>query len=298
MAGANAREIRHADGKSVVNRPTSGAVVTGAGRGLGRQIAALLIERGHTVLVTDLDEAAARAAADELGANAIPRALDVRDAAAVDSARDALLTHADSLDVWVNNAGVLVSGPAWTQTPDTRRLMLEVNALGTINGTVSAIDAMRAGGGGHVVNIVSLAGITAVPGEAVYAASKHAAIGFSLSTLADLRLAGIKDIDISCICPDGIWTPMLYDKLDDPAAALSFSGKLLQPEEVVAAVGAVLDRPRPVRTVPGWRGLQARLADAIPRLGLSAAPVVVAQGRRAQKRLLARALGEQDVTRR
>ncbi|MEU6136648.1 SDR family oxidoreductase [Nocardioides sp. NPDC047086] len=275
----------------------SGAVVTGAGRGLGRQIAALLVERGHTVLVTDLDEAAARAAAEELGPNAVPRALDVRDAAAVDSACEALLSHADSLDVWVNNAGVLVSGPAWTQTPDTRRLMLEVNALGTINGTVSAIDAMRAGSGGHIVNIVSLAGITAVPGEAVYAASKHAAIGFSLSTLADLRLAGVEDIDISCICPDGIWTPMLYDKLEDPAAALSFSGKLLQPEEVVAAVGTVLDRPRPVKTVPGWRGIQARLADAIPRLGLSAAPVVVAQGRRTQRRLLAEARRDQDVSR-
>ena len=174
--------------------------------------------------------------------------------------------------------------------------MLEVNALGTINGTVSAIDAMRAGTGGHIVNIVSLAGITAVPGEAVYAASKHAAIGFSLSTLADLRLAGVKDIDISCVCPDGIWTPMLYDKLEDPAAALSFSGKVLQPEEVVAAVGQVLDRPRPVKTVPGWRGIQARLADAIPRLGLSAAPVVVAQGRRTQKRLLARTPRDHDVS--
>src|SRR3546814_21101722 len=82
---------------------------------------------------------------------------------------------------------------------------------------------MRGNGGGHVVNIVSLAGLTAVPGEAVYAASKHAAIGFSLSTMADLKLAGISDIDISCICPDGIWTPMLNDKLDDPATAMSFS---------------------------------------------------------------------------
>ena len=281
---------------TTATRPASGALVTGAGRGLGRQIAALLIERGHTVLVTDLDEAAAQAAAEELGPNAIPRALDVRDADAVDAARDALLSHADRLDVWVNNAGVLVSGPAWTQAPDTRRLMLEVNALGTINGTVSAIEAMRARAGGHIVNIVSLAGITAVPGEAVYAASKHAAIGFSLSTLADLRLAGVENVDISCICPDGIWTPMLYDKLEDPAAALSFSGKLLQPEEVVAAVGTVLDRPRPVKTVPGWRGVQARLADAIPRLGLGAAPLVVAQGRRTQRRLLARAPRERNVT--
>ena len=266
---------------------TSGAVVTGAGRGLGRLIARLLVERGHLVLVTDLDESAAAATADELGPRAVPRVLDVRDAAAVEAARDDIVARAGRLAVWVNNAGVLATGPAWQQDADTRRLMLEVNALGTINGTVAAIDGMRGRGGGHVVNIVSLAGITAVPGEAVYAASKHAAIGFSLSTLADLRLAGVSDVDISCICPDGIWTPMLHDRLDDAASALSFSGRLLQPEEVVRVIADVLDRPRPVITVPRWRGLQARVADALPRLGVRAAPLAVALGRRAQRRMRA-----------
>ncbi|WP_406146185.1 SDR family oxidoreductase [Streptomyces sp. NBC_01012] len=263
----------------------AGAVVTGAGRGLGRLIARLLVERGHTVLVTDVDEAAAHRTAAELGEGAVARVLDVRDHAAVDAARDDILERTGRLDVWVNNAGVLTTGPAWDQSPETRRLMLEVNALGTLNGTVAAIDAMRRHGGGHVVNIVSLAGITLVPGEAVYAASKHAAIGFSLSTLADLRLAGIKNIDISCVCPDGIWTPMLHDKLDDPASALSFSGKLLQPEDVAATVAAVLDAPRPVTTIPRWRGLQSRIADALPRLALRAVPLAVSQGLRAQRRL-------------
>src|SRR5690606_34494492 len=132
-----------------------------------------------------------------------------------------------------------------------------------------------------------LAGLTAVPGEAVYAASKHAAIGFSLSTLADLRLAGIKEIDISCLCPDGIWTPMLHDKLDDPASALSFSGTLLEPEEAAAAVRKVLDRPRPVTAIPRRRGLQVRLADAFPSLGLRAVPLAVARGRRVQRKMRA-----------
>jgi hypothetical protein len=77
---------------------------------------------------------------------------------------------------------------------------------------------------------------------------------------------------------------MLHDKLDDPAAALSFSGKLLEPETVAAAVAKVLDRPRPVTTVPRWRGAQARLADAVPKLALAVAPLVVGKGRRAQRR--------------
>lgn len=270
-----------------MNRSPAGAVVTGAGRGLGKQIAAALVERGHRVLVTDVDEAAARAAAGDLGPDVPWAALDVRDEGQVAAARDRIVAEAGRLDVWVNNAGVLVTGRAWEQSPDVRRLMLEVNALGTVNGTVAAIEAMR-GTGGHIVNVVSLAGLTAVPGEAVYAASKHAAIGFSLSTLADLRLAGIKEIDISCVCPDGIWTPMLHDKLDDPASALSFSGKLLTPEEVVGAVRKVLDRPRPVTVVPGRRGLQARLADAFPSLGLRALPLAVAQGRRVQRKMRAK----------
>ncbi|HEV2797966.1 MAG TPA: SDR family oxidoreductase, partial [Nocardioides sp.] len=216
------------------------AVVTGAGRGLGRLIARLLVDRGHEVLVTDLDGGAAATVAADLGPRATARALDVRDEVAVAAARDEVVARAGRLEVWVNNAGVLVTGPAWEQDAHARRLMLEVNALGTVNGTVSAIEAMREHGG-HVVNIVSLAGLAPVPGEAVYAASKHAAVGFSLSTIADLRLAGVRNVDVSCICPDGIWTPMLHDKLDDPAAALSFSGRLLQPEEVGAAVARVLD---------------------------------------------------------
>ncbi|MFD4338034.1 SDR family oxidoreductase [Streptomyces anulatus] len=271
-----------------MNRSPAGAVVTGAGRGLGRLIAVALVERGHRVLVTDIDEDAARTTAGELGPDVLWAAVDVRDEVQVAAARDRIVTEAGRLDVWVNNAGVLVTGPAWEQPPDVRRLMVEVNALGTVNGTVAAIEAMR-GTGGHIVNVVSLAGLTAVPGEAVYAASKHAAIGFSLSTLADLRLAGIKEIDISCVCPDGIWTPMLHDKLDDPASALSFSGKLLMPEEVVTAVRKVLDRPRPVTAVPGWRGLQVRVADAFPSFGLRAFSLAVSQGRRVQRRMLAKA---------
>lgn len=266
-----------------------GAVVTGSGRGLGKEIARLLVSRGYDVLVTDLDEAAAKASAEEIGA-AGWRVVDVRDEKQVLAARDAALARAGRIDLWVNNAGVLFTGPAWEQTEAQRRLMVEVNAIGMMNGTLAAIAAMRDSGAGvgHVVNIVSLAGLTAVPGEAVYAASKHAAIGFSLSTLTDPRLAGIDGIDISCVCPDGIWTPMLHDKLDDPQSALSFSGKLLQTSEVVAAVARVLDHPKPVTTLPKWRGGLVRFGDTFPRVALKLAPQVFEQGRKAQRRFLER----------
>lgn len=262
-----------------------GALVTGAGGGLGARIAELLAGRGHVVHVTDVDPAAARATADRIGGGAFASALDVRDDAACTAAAAATVERSGRLDVWVNNAGVLVTGPAWEQTADQRRLMMDVNATGVVNGTVAAINAMRGSGGGHVVNIASLAGLVAVPGEGVYAGSKHAVLGFSLSTQCDLRMAGIDDICVSCVCPDGIWTPMLQDKLDDPGAALSFSGKLLTVEEVVAAVDKVLDHPRQVTAVPAWRGVQVRVMDALPGLGLRGLPLGVALGRRTQKKL-------------
>lgn len=267
----------------------AGALVTGGGRGLGAGIAGLLARRGLQVHVTDLDAEAAERVAERIGGGAFASGLDVRDDDAVRRAATRTAERTDRLAVWVNNAGVLLTGPAWEQDAEQRRLMLEVNVLGVVSGTVAAIAAMRGTGGGHVVNIASLAGLTAVPGEAVYAGTKHAVLGFSTSTVADLRLAGIDDIDISCVCPDGIWTPMLHDKLGDPQAALSFSGRLLQPEDVVRAVGKVLDRPRQVAPVPAWRGLVARFGGTAPQLGLRALPLVVAQGRRAQRRLAAQA---------
>ena len=262
-----------------------GALVTGAGRGLGKGIAAMLASRGFHVMVTDLDGRSAATAAADIGHGAISAELDVRDHEQVEHLRDFLIEQVDTLSVWVNNAGVLLTGPAWEQTPEQRRLHLDVNALGTINGTVAAIAAMREQGG-HIVNIASLAGITPVPGEAIYAASKHAVIGFSTSTASDLKLAGIDNVRISCLCPDGIWTPMLHDKLADPQAALSFSGRLLEPGEVVRAVGRALDSPRPVITLPAWRGAMARFGAAFPRLGTAALPLLTAHGRRKQTAVL------------
>ena len=86
-----------------------------------------------------------------------------------------------------------------------------------------------------MINVISLAGLGAPPGEALYAATKHGAIAFTLGTLADLRRSGLRGVQVSAVCPDGIWTPMLHDKLDDPDAAPSFSGVLLRPEDVAAA---------------------------------------------------------------
>jgi NAD(P)-dependent dehydrogenase (short-subunit alcohol dehydrogenase family) len=258
------------------------AVVTGAGSGLGRAIAAELIGRGYRVHVTDVDAGAADRVAAELGDAARGTALDVRDEAACRGLAESI-GRTGSLDLWVNNAGVFFSGPPWEQSADVRQTMLDVNATGLMNGTIAALGPMRAAGRGHVVNVVSLAGIVAAPGEVAYSASKHAAMAFTLGTLFDLRRTGVKGIQLSAVCPDGIWTPMLEDKLDDLDAAPSFSGRLLTAGEVAKEVGKLTERPRPILIVPRRRGPMLRLVDLFPRLSLKLLPLVMWGARRRQR---------------
>jgi NAD(P)-dependent dehydrogenase (short-subunit alcohol dehydrogenase family) len=259
------------------------AVVTGAGSGLGRAIALELADCGFLVHATDLDAGAAARTAAEIGTGARSAQLDVRDEAACRALAEAV-TRGGALDLWVNNAGVLFTGPSWAQDETARRTMLEVNALGTMNGTVAALEPMVAAGRGHVINVVSLAGLVAAPGEVAYSASKHAAMAFTLGTLFDLRRAGVEGVTLSAVCPDGIWTPMLEDKLDDPEAAGSFSGQLLTPAQVAAEVGKLTERPRPILILPRWRGPLLRLFDLFPRLGLRLLPWVMRDARRKQRR--------------
>lgn len=266
----------------MTHAPLGTAVVTGAARGLGLAIATALHHAGYAVLLTDVDAGAAGAAADDLGGRAA--ALDVRDEAACAAVAARAAAEPGGLALWVNNAGILATGPSWTHDAGTRRAVLEVNALGAMNGTLAALAVMRAAGRGHIINVVSLAGLVAAPGETVYAASKHALLAFSLGTLAELRAAGERRVHISCVCPDGIWTPMLYDKLADGGAAVSFTGTLLRPERVAARVVRLARRPRPVVALPRWRGAQVRVLDALPALSMRIAPLVLALGRAGQRR--------------
>ncbi|WP_416901589.1 SDR family NAD(P)-dependent oxidoreductase [Micromonospora echinospora] len=266
----------------MTDRAPGTAVVTGAAGGLGHAIAVALHADGWQVLLTDLDAEAVGEVAGPLGGWSRP--LDVRDEAACAAVATEAATRAGGLGLWVNNAGLLVTGPSWSHDAATRRRVVEVNTFGAMNGTLAALAVMRGQGAGHVLNVVSLAGLVAPPGETVYAASKHALLAFSLGTLADLRLAGHRDVHVSCLCPDGIWTPMLHDRLDDPGAVASFTGTLLSPQRVARRAVRLARRPRPVVALPRWRGAQVRLLDALPGLALRLAPLVRAAGRAGQRR--------------
>lgn len=260
------------------------AVVTGAGSGLGRAIASELAQRGFEVVATDVDAAAAERTADEIGGETVAAELDVRDPAACRRVVADAVERSGSLDLWVNNAGILSTGPVWELDDERRRALVEVNALGTMNGTIAALEAMLPAGRGHVVNVISLAGLVAAPGEVAYSASKHAALGFTIGTLFDLRRDGIRGIELSAVCPDGIWTPMIQDSLEDPDVAASFSGELLTPERVAGEIGRLVERPRPLLVIPRWRGPLLRAFAAFPRASLRMLPLVMWDARRRQRR--------------
>ena len=257
--------------------------MTGAGRGMGLEIARRLLGRGYEVAVTDVDEANTASAAAQLGERAWGLPLDVTDSAAVHAAAAQVVERSGSLDVWVNNAGILVTGLGHQQDADTYRRLIEVNYLGTVNGTLAAIDRMRSGRRGHIINLISLAGLAAATGIVGYSASKHAAIAFSLGMAADLRRDGLGGIEISCVCPDGVWTPMINDKLDDPNDALSFSGVMMMPEQVAVHVERLIDKPKPVLAIPRWRGQFARFFDRHPKLSLRLTPLLMRDALRRQR---------------
>jgi NAD(P)-dependent dehydrogenase (short-subunit alcohol dehydrogenase family) len=250
---------------------------------MGLEIARRLVERGYEVAVTDVDEAGSGSAAEQLGDRAWPLHLDVTDEESVRDAARAVAERSGSLDVWVNNAGILVTGLAHEHDVDVYRQLIDVNYLGTVNGTLAAIDRMRGAGRGHIVNLISLAGLAAGPGIVGYSASKHAAIAFSLGMAADLKRSGLGGISISCVCPDGVWTPMITDKLDDPNDALSFSGVMLMPEQVAEHVERLIDKPKPVLAIPRWRGQFARFFHRHPRLSLHLTPLLMRDARRRQR---------------
>lgn len=235
------------------------AVVTGAGRGFGREIARHLSGRGYTVLATDIDGKAAAETAEHVGGFSMQH--DVRDPEAHRRVAAAAIARGP-LEVWVNNAGVLRTRKAWDHDDDEVRLQVEVNLLGVVWGSRAAVDAMRERGGAnmHLINLGSMSSFAPVPGLAVYAATKHAVLGFTGSLQGDLMAAGLP-IRVHVVCPDGADTSMTRERAGEPESAIIWSGpRMLSAEEVAARVVTLLDSDQLVLAIPRWRGWAARAA--------------------------------------
>jgi NAD(P)-dependent dehydrogenase (short-subunit alcohol dehydrogenase family) len=229
------------------------ALLTGAAQGIGLAIAQAFIEAGARVLLTDINDALGRAAADALGERASYRRLDVREESDWETVVGAWGDAAGGLDVLVNNAGisgfdggVIVHDPEHAELADWRAVHA-TNLDGVFLGCRAAIRAMRPRGAGSIINIASRSGLVGIPGAAAYASSKAAIRNHSKTVALYCAEQGLA-IRCNAIFPAAIltpmWEPMLGDGPEREQRIKDFvadcpMGRFGRPEEV-AAVAVML----------------------------------------------------------
>jgi len=196
-------------GSAINTSDLSGRVVaiTGAGSGIGRELALLCARRGANLALCDINEAAVGETADEarrFGRDAMARRVDVCDPDQMTAFADATFGHFGGVDIVVNNAGVgLVGGILDTSLKDWDWLV-SINLMGVVHGCDAFIPAMiNSGRGGHVVNMSSAAGLLANPQLSAYSATKFAVLGLSEALRVELKP---HSIGVTAVCPGVINT--------------------------------------------------------------------------------------------
>jgi NADP-dependent 3-hydroxy acid dehydrogenase YdfG len=162
------------------------AVITGASSGIGEATARAIAATGHRLALLARRADRIQALASELGNGAIAITADVTDRSALAAAADRVKNELGGADILVNNAGVMLLAPFSSEQHAESRQMVEVNLLGAISATEVFLDQLR-DGEGDLVNISSVAGRTARPGNAVYAATKWAINGWSEALRQELQ---------------------------------------------------------------------------------------------------------------
>jgi NADP-dependent 3-hydroxy acid dehydrogenase YdfG len=209
--------MSHLQGKTVV--------ITGAASGFGRLVAEMSLERGATVVGLDVDGDAIDRTFAELAADgraALGMQADVTDAAQVEQAVDTAVERFGTVDVLVNNAGVMPNAfiadhdralAAWDRC-------IDINFKGVVHGICAVYDHMMRQGAGHIVNISSIYGNHGVAGAAVYCATKAAVV--TLSDAVRVEAQGV--IKVTVVRPTGVSGTGLASTMIDPGSALPLTG--------------------------------------------------------------------------
>ena len=214
------------------------AVVTGAGRGIGRAVALAYARMGADVAcVSRTEENSAKVAAEveALGRKAWALAVDVSDTAAVDVAAKEILESAGRVDILVNNAGVTRDNLLMRMSEEEWDTVLDINLKGAFNFTKAFSRTFIKQRSGRIINIASVIGLIGNAGQSNYAASKAALIGFTKSIAKELAPRGIT---VNAIAPGFIETDMtaaLDDKVRGEILASVPLGRFGSPDDIAHA---------------------------------------------------------------
>jgi NADP-dependent 3-hydroxy acid dehydrogenase YdfG len=186
------------------------AVITGASSGIGEATARTLAADGYRVALLARRADRIQALAEEIGRGALAIEADVTDRDSLVAAARRVQDELGRVDVLVNNAGVMLLAPFTSDQRSEQRRMVEVNLLGAMTTTEVFLDQLR-DGGGDLVNISSVAGRTARPGNAAYAATKWGLNGWSESLRQELQ----PDVRVIVIEPGAVTTELVEHITDD-----------------------------------------------------------------------------------
>ena len=249
------------------------AVITGAAGGIGRGIALALARRGCSLALADIDEAGlgeTAALAEGLGVAASRHRLDVAERAAIAAFPEAVTAAHGGADILVNNAGVAVGGTFEQVSEEDFEWLFAINFWGVVRMTRAFLPLLRASGDAHLVNLSSLFGLIAPPGQTAYCASKFAVRGFSESLRNELEAEGAR-IAVTVVHPGGVATRIAENARTPPdlgdeqiAANRERFKRLLKmpPERAGETIVAAMERRQPRVIV----GSDAKAAALIERL--------------------------------
>jgi nucleoside-diphosphate-sugar epimerase len=247
--------------------------VTGSASGLGRYLTGQLLQKGYRVLATDLSQDALLQARDE---DAWPH-----DRVALESLNITELTEWQELlekyqqqgvkfSHLLNVAGIIRPGFAYENTASEIGMQVNVNLMGTVNGCDVLLPHFTANSSGHLINVASYAGFGPVPGVVGYSTSKAAVRSFSNGLAMDLNMSG-SPVNVSCVCPDLIATPMMDRQVNyGEHARLVFSGKRpLTTDEVAQVILGEVWEQQPIEVaIPKVKGWGIRLMGLNPDISL------------------------------
>jgi NAD(P)-dependent dehydrogenase (short-subunit alcohol dehydrogenase family) len=184
------------------------ALITGAGRGQGRAAALAMVAQGASVALTDLESRALKDVLTDVraaGGEGVAVAGDIAEQSTVDALVTRTLDAFGRIDVLLNNAGISPSKPLDDYTLEDFDQIMHVNCWAQLMAIQKVLPAMRAAGGGSIINVSSVGGLVALPQLSAYCASKAAVIGLTRAVAYECAPDGIR---CNAICPGGVDTPM------------------------------------------------------------------------------------------